>query len=285
MLLGGAGIDSDVLHQSDCVMSDWQPELYNRFRRYRAEPFEHIAERLPIAANDTIADLGCGSGDNTVELARRLEGGRACGIDLSPAMIAAAEKLRAGLPDDLRARLSFAVGNIAQLNEANAYSIIFSNAALQWLRDHREVLSRWFRALGRGGAMVVQMPANESETAKMELSEMVLEPRWAAMLGPVGRPFSEVPPQDYYRRIMGEIGFAEIDCYYRTFHHPMNSPAEVVQWYRSTGLRPFLDALPAERHEEFLNEYNARLERGYGTSGALIFDFKRLFLWGRRPAA
>lgn len=267
-------------------MSDWQPDLYNRFRRYRAEPFEHIAERLPIAASDTIADLGCGPGDNTVELARRLGDGRARGIDLSSAMIAAAEKLRAGLPDDLRARLSFAVGDIAQLSDADAAcSIVFSNAALQWLRDHRAVLSRWFRALTAGGRMVVQMPANECETAKMELSEMVLEPRWAAMLGPVARPFSKVPPPEHYRRILGEIGFAEVDCYYHTFHHPMNSPAEVVQWYRSTGLRPFLDALAADRHEEFLNAYGERLERAYGTSGAMTFDFKRLFLWGRRPAA
>jgi trans-aconitate 2-methyltransferase len=265
-------------------MTDWQPDLYNRFRRYRAEPFEHILERLPIAGGDTIADLGCGPGDNTVELARRLASGNAHGIDLSPAMIAAAEKLRAGLPEDLRARLSFAVGDIAQPADALAYSIIFSNAALQWLRDHRGVLSRWFRALAAGGRMVVQMPANESETAKMELSEMVLEPRWAAMLGPVDRPFIEVPRPEHYRRILSEIGFTEVDCYYHTFHHPMNSPAEVVQWYRSTGLRPFLYALSVERHEEFLNAYGQRLERAYGTSGAMTFNFKRLFLWGRRPA-
>ena len=119
-------------------------------------------------------------------------------------MIAAAEKLRAGLPDGLRARLSFAVGDIAQLSGADAdYSMVFSNAALQWLRDHRAVLSRWFRALAPGGRMVVQMPANESETAKMELSEMVLEPRWAAMLGPIDHPFSKVPPPEYYAAMLG----------------------------------------------------------------------------------
>jgi len=266
-------------------MSDWQPELYNRFRRYRAEPFEHIAGRLAIAPDATIADLGCGPGDNTVALARRLTGGSARGIDSSPAMIEAAGKLRAGLPDELRERLSFAIGDIAQLEPRRRYSIVFSNAALHWLREHRAVLARWFGALAPGGTMVVQMPANESETAKLELSRMVLEPRWASLLGPVDRPFGEVAPPEHYERIMREIGFAEIDCYYRTFHHPMNSPAEVVQWYRSTGLRPYLDALPKDRHAEFLGAYGERLERAYGTSGAMIFDFKRLFLWGRGLAA
>ena len=52
-------------------MTDWDPELYNRFRRYRAEPFEAILQRLELGAGERIVDLGCGSGENTVELARR----------------------------------------------------------------------------------------------------------------------------------------------------------------------------------------------------------------------
>jgi transcriptional regulator GlxA family with amidase domain len=30
------------------LMADWDPELYNRFRRYRAEPVEHILSRLQL---------------------------------------------------------------------------------------------------------------------------------------------------------------------------------------------------------------------------------------------
>ncbi|MGO9268502.1 MAG: hypothetical protein ACLQBA_27050 [Candidatus Binataceae bacterium] len=55
-------------------MSDWDPEFYNRFRRYRAEPFELILARLAVRPDDTIVDLGCGSGENTIELARRAIG-------------------------------------------------------------------------------------------------------------------------------------------------------------------------------------------------------------------
>jgi trans-aconitate methyltransferase len=48
-------------------------------------------------------------------------------------------------------------------------------------------------------------------------------------------------------------------------------------------LRPFLDALPKERHDEFLEQLTTRLNAAYGTSGPMTFDFKRLFIWGRRP--
>ncbi len=266
-------------------MSDWEPELYNRFRRYRAEPVEAILSRLRISGDDRIADLGCGPGENTIELARRALHGTVCGIDLSPAMIEAAQKNQALLSPEIRDRLTFRVGDIANLEADREYSIIFSNAALQWIPHHREVLSRWFRALTPGGRMVVQMPANDRETAKVSLSTLAREEQWRAMLSGVDQSFREVPPPEKYESILRDIGFVEIDCYHHTFHHPMQSPAEVVEWYRATGLRPFINALPEQSRPAFLDAYRKRLEQAYGTTGALTFDFKRLFIWGRRPAA
>lgn len=265
-------------------MSDWEPDLYNRFRRYRAEPFELILARLHIAGDERISDLGCGTGENAIELARRAIHGHVDGIDLSPAMIEAAQKTRAALPAEHRDRLDFRVGDIANLDVEKKYAIVFSNAALQWIPKHREVLARWFRALVPGGRMVVQMPANDRETAKVELSGLAREEPWRALLSGVDQSFREIPPPDKYDEILREVGFSEIDCHYHTFHHPMQSPSEVVEWYRATGLRPFINALPADRHQAFLDGYRRRLEQGYGTTGLMTFDFKRLFIWGRRPA-
>src|SRR5260370_34671671 len=107
--------------------NDWDAQLYNRFRSYRAEPFEHILERLPIGDSERIVDLGCGSGENTIELIRRAQHGSATGIDSSPAMIEAANKLRVGLDSAIRDRIEFRLGNIAGFREPAVYSIIFSN--------------------------------------------------------------------------------------------------------------------------------------------------------------
>ena len=264
-------------------MADWNPQLYNRFRRFRAEPVEHILSRLRLGEAERVFDLGCGPGENTVELALRATRSHVHGIDLSPAMIESANKLRANQPPELQARISFAVGDIASLPADSRCGVIFSNAALQWLRHHREVLTSWFGALTLGGQLVVQMPANEQETGKLALSALAHEDTWRDALGGIDESFREVPPPEHYARVLDEIGYTDVDCYYVTFHHPLEHAGDVAEWYRSTGLRRFLDALPEARHEEFVGAYRASLERAYGTTGAITFDFRRLFIWGRRP--
>jgi trans-aconitate 2-methyltransferase len=264
-------------------MPDWNPQLYNRFRGYRAEPVEHILSRLPLDGGERILDLGCGPGENTLELARRAARATAHGIDLSPAMIESASQLRARQPPELKERLSFAVGDIGELAGIGAFNVIFSNAAMQWLRHHRKVLTSWYGALESDGRMVVQMPANEHETGKVELSALAQSPRWRDRLGGLDQSFREVPSPEHYAKMLTEIGFTDVDCYHVTFLHPLERPDDVVQWYRATGLRPFLDVLPESQHDEFLHEYRERLERAYGTTGPMTFNFRRLFIWGRRP--
>jgi trans-aconitate 2-methyltransferase len=267
-------------------VSDWDPELYNRFRRYRAEPVTHILSRLRFGADESekIIDLGCGSGENTLELARRSPRGSILGVDGSPAMIEAARKLLDREPAALKRRTSFELLNVPEFRADRAYTLIFSNATFQWIPDQRALFAACFDALRPGGTIVVQMPANETETAKMEIGKLAREAPWNTMLGGREHAFHEEPPE-FYAAMLAKVGYDNIDCYHLTFHHPMDRPADVVQWYRSTGLRPFLDAIPKDRHGEFLDQLTARLNAAYGTSGAMTFDFKRLFIWGRRPRA
>jgi trans-aconitate 2-methyltransferase len=264
-------------------MADWDPELYNRFRRYRAEPVEHILSRLRVGDAEQVIDLGCGSGENTLELARRSPHGAALGVDGSPAMIEAARKLLEAEAADLRRQVSFELLDVPEFRAVRAYTLIFSNATFQWIADQRALFAACFDALRPGGAIVVQMPANETETAKMEIGRLAREAPWNAMLGGRERAFNE-EPAEFYAAMLAGLGYDRVDCYHVTFHHPMERPGDVVQWYRSTGLRQYLEAIPKDRHDEFLAQLNARLEQAYGTSGPMTFDFKRLFIWGRRPA-
>jgi trans-aconitate 2-methyltransferase len=266
-------------------MQDWDPALYNRFRRYRAAPVEWILQRLALQPDDVILDLGCGDGENTLELVRRVTEGHVTGLDSSPAMLARAASLYAALPAELGNRVNFVAGDFRTIEANQEYSVVFSNAALQWSRNHRDVLTRWFRALKPAGRMVVQVPANHHETAQMTLGALAGEAPWRDFIGGLETPSHSVEGPENYRAMLETIGFVGVDCYYHTFDHPMENPAAIVEFCRATALRPFLDGLPAERHAEFIEDFTQRLEDAYGTRAPLIFHFRRLFLWARRPDA
>jgi trans-aconitate 2-methyltransferase len=264
-------------------MADWNPELYNRFRRYREEPFLAILERLKLRGDESIVDLGCGNGENTIELARRTPRGRAVGIDSSPAMIEAANKVLEGTAPELRDRVTFRIGDVGEFSADREYSIVFSNATLQWVPGHREVFGRIFTALVPGGRVIVQMPKNDRETAQRTILKLAGESPWKEMLGSVTVPSRSVPGSDHYDNLLTQIGFVEVDCYDHVFQHPMGNPSDVIEWSRATALRPFLSAIPENRHQDFIAALSDRLNAAYGTDGPLIFPFRRLFIWGRRP--
>src|SRR6202790_1993507 len=198
-------------------MADWNPDLYNRFRRYREEPFLAILERLKLRGDETIVDLGCGSGENTLELARRAPRGRVAGLDSSAAMINAAHKAVESALPDLRNRIEFSLGDISEFNAAGEYSrkfsVVFSNAALQWVPGHREIFKRIYDALIPDGRVVVQMPKNDRETAQITILQLASEPPWKELLTPVTVPSRAVPGPERYNKLLSELGFVDVDCY------------------------------------------------------------------------
>lgn len=265
-------------------MADWDPELYNRFSQYRAEPVRMMIEWLAPGRGERIIDLGCGSGENTIELARRADGSMIEGVDSSPAMIDRASKLRAGLDPAIARRVKFTIGDMRDFSARDQYTIIFSNAALQWVADHSQVLTACYRALRPRGRLAVQVPANEHETAQATMHAMAADAPWREWLAAVRTPSDRsVRPPGEYAAMLAEIGYTDMDCHYHEFRHPMNGVEEVVEFSRATSLRPFLERLPPRRHEAFLAELTRRLEDAYATRGPLTFHFRRLFIWGRRP--
>ena len=133
--------------------------------------------------------------------------------------------------------------------------------------------------------MVVQVPANDIETAQLTMVALAHEEPWSALIGGLYTPSRTVAAPEVYSAMLREIGYVDVSCYYHTFRHPMGSPAEIVEWSRATALRPFLERLPEDKQPSFVAELTRRLERAYGTDGPLVFNFRRLFMWARRPAA
>src|SRR5919107_3703650 len=119
---------------------DWNPEQYGRFHDERARPFFDLLDLVQPRPEMLVVDLGCGTGELTREMHRRLAARETIGIDNSPAMLAKSEAF-AG--DGLR----FQPGDIGAFTSEGDYDLVFSNAALHWIPNHEALLPRLVAAL------------------------------------------------------------------------------------------------------------------------------------------
>ncbi len=117
---------------------------YREASSHQKEWGKNLIEELDLSGTERILDLGCGDGALTARLAELVPRGHVTGIDASSGMIDAAAKHRAD-------NLSFVLKDINDLDYADEFEVVFSNAALHWVLDHDDLLAKVHRALGNGG--------------------------------------------------------------------------------------------------------------------------------------
>jgi trans-aconitate 2-methyltransferase len=255
-------------------MPTWNAEQYLRFGDERTRPCRELAARIAFASPDLVIDLGCGPGNSTAVLAERWPKAELTGLDSSPEMIAAAR--RAG------PRCAWRVGDIAGwAKEANQiYDVVFSNAALQWVDDHSAVFPMLLSQVAPGGALALQMPGNHDAPAQRLMRELAASPIWRDRF-PMGRVREwHVHDLATYYDILAPTA-AAVDIWQTEYLHILADSAAIVEWYKGTGLRPFMDALDDEAERvDFLAQYLERIDEAYPArgDGRVAFPFRRLFM-------
>jgi trans-aconitate 2-methyltransferase len=254
------------------AMDAWDPERYGRFAAERAQPFHDLLALVRPVPGGRVVDLGCGAGELTVRLHRRLEAGETLGLDSSPAMLARAEGLT-------RAGLRFELGDIAGFS-AGGWDVIFSNAALHWLPDHQDLFGRLADLLDPGGQLAVQMPANHDHPSHLVAAEVAGTEPFRTALGGYRR-VSPVREPEWYAELLDRIGLVTQHVRLQVYLHRLAARDEVVEWVRGTLLTDYAARMPPGLFEEFLTAYRERLLPRLDDSRPYRYPFKRLLLWGR----
>ena len=255
-------------------MPTWDAKQYLRFNDQRTRPCRELAARVGVEVPGRVIDLGCGPGNSTAVLAERWPKCKLTGLDSSPDMIAAARKSNP--------QMDWQVGDIAAWAENNreAYDIIFSNAALQWVDNHAALFPKLLTRVAGGGALAIQMPGNFDAPAHLIMREMAASEAWRGHFPAGGIREWHVHGLAAYYDILAPVAGA-VDFWETEYLHVMEDAAGIVEWYKGTGLRPFLDALAGdELKARFLAEYLEHIRRAYQVrrDGRVIFPFRRLFL-------
>lgn len=259
--------------------AEWDPERYLRYADERGRPFVDLIGRVLAEQPATVVDLGCGPGNLTALLAERWPQAQILGMDSSASMI---DRARADLADS---GIEFVTGDLRDwVGEIvpGSIDVLVTNATLQWLPDHLELLPSLLATVAPGGWFACQVPGNFSEPSHVLRSELAAEPRYAEHTAGVETPTSADPAT--YLRILADAGL-EPDVWETTYLHVLTGEDPVFTWVSGTGARPTLQALPDDLRGEFEAEFKRRLAQAYPADdqGRVLLPFRRIFLVGRRP--
>ncbi len=254
----------------------WDAEKYDLTHAPQIDAGRELIEMAGVSAGDSILDIGCGTGTLTVELARLAHKGEIVGIDPSKDMLDRAK-------DKCSAMSNISLRNIpAQAMDFNgAFDLVFSNSALQWIKEQEDVIARTYRALKSNGRIAVQMPAKDfcwtlTENIHSAISALGLEKKYNRMESPWRFPLKE----EMHGFLM-DAGFGNINIFFRDYVLLFESINEVLEWGVSAGLRPFLTPLSKKKQERFKYAFAMGFEN-YRTEKGIEFNFKRLFAFAEK---
>lgn len=248
-------------------MSEWKPDLYLKYEKQRSLPARDLVHRLRHLKPKRIVDLGCGPGNSTLLLKDEFSDAEIIGIDNSVKMIEKAKKMH---PD-----LQFFVCNVNDWNEKT--DLMYSNACLHWLSDHQMLFPKLVSLLNEGGTLAVQMPMNENEPLYRIIKETAQKMPYDFSNAYFEK--HELLRPEQYVELLSECA-SNVEVWETVYYHEMDSCEDLLDWVRSTRLRPYLDCLNGKEQVLFEEEILKEVKRQYQVmkNGKIMFKFRRLFL-------
>lgn len=256
----------------------WDPLKYVQFGDYRDRPFFDLTGRIHADQPRHVVDLGCGPGNLTASLAQRWPQAKVVGIDSSAEMLAKAAVLA-----ESQSGLGFGLADIAEWMPAADTDVVVTNAALQWVPGHQDMLPNWLAALKPGAWFGMQVPGNFNAPSHVLMRELAGSARWSPQLAGVLRGGESVGEPADYLRIMLDAG-CTADAWETSYQQVLPGTDPVLEWVRGTALRAVLAVLSDDEGRAFESQYAAALREAYpGTPHGTIFPFRRIFAVAQKP--
>lgn len=249
---------------------------YEKASAHQEEWGLQLIGELDLRGDERVLDLGCGDGRLTAELARRVGQGRVLGIDASERMIEAARRRAA---ENLR----FEVTDIDALHRAGEFDVVFSNAALHWIKDHARMLHNVFRALRPRGMIRFNFAGdgNCSHFFKVIRQAMAL-PAYRAYFDDFDWPWF-MPTVQEYETLLRRSDFGDSKVWQQNADRFFPDADAMIRWIDQPSLVPFLECITEsdqQRFRAFVVEQMLAMTRQ--ADGRCFETFRRINVWAQK---
>ncbi len=248
-------------------MDSWNPEQYSLFQVERSQPFWDLIGKVNFSGVKSLLDVGCGTGELTAQVHKKMQLSESLGIDASPSMMDKTSAYQAP-------GLSFQLADVMTFVPSRPYDLILSNAALQWVEDHKALFLRMINWLAPKGQLAVQMPVNFDHPSHFLAADVAQEMKLQIRIPPLLAP-------ETYAELLWRNGMEAIDVSIKVYLHPLKSGHEVIEWTKGALLTFYQKQLDLAGYKKFLEQYTRRLLLVTG-EGPYLYPYKRIFIVARR---
>ena len=231
---------------------------------------EKLLEHAGIAAGESVLDVGCGGGLNSIEIANRVGAtGRVVGVDISPEVL-----MVAGARGGHVTNLEFSEGDAASMSlEADLFSLIFSRFGVMFFADPVNAFINLRRALKPDGRMVfLCWRTMEENTWMMEPARAVHE-----VIPPQGPPPDPDAPgpfslgkRETVVGLLGDAGFQSIDIMALDVGMSVGSLSNTVDYFMKMGPAAAAVANATEAQKTEVKEALGEALKQYETADGVV---------------
>jgi trans-aconitate 2-methyltransferase len=234
----------------DIQTYQWNAVDYAKSSSVQQQWARELIGKLKLKGNEKLLDIGSGDGKVSAEIASCLPNGSIVGIDSSEAMVALAQS---EYSTDVFPNLRFQQGDASRLTFDNEFDVVFSNATLHWILDHRPVLQGIYSSLKYGGNILLQMGGrNNAYEVESIMKKLITKEEWSRYF--IGFSFSYgFYGPDEYRIWLREAGLVakRVELIPKDAKHDGRSGFE--SWVRTTWL-PYTQQVPEDDRELFITQ-------------------------------
>ena len=259
----------NAAHASATGSPDWSATQYLKFEDERTRPARDLLAQIPLEDPARVVDIGCGPGNSTELLVARWPQAKVSGFDTSPDMIAKARQRLPGVTFELADAATLVACRSGRCDLRQCGVPVVAGASGDPVAA---------AAIAGDGRRACGADAGQSDGAVACADAR--DGRGDAVFGQACRCGRAPLPAvgSYYDLLCGHS--ARLDIWHTIYNHPLADAAAIVEWVKSTGLKPFLDPLEEGERRRFLQAYQARIAEAYPaqSDGKVLLRFPRLFI-------
>ena len=245
----------------------WNTKQYLKFGNERTQPCLDLINKLNHEYNN-ILDLGCGPGNSTIQLQNRFDNSKIIGFDIDENML---KKAKEDNPN-----IEFIKG--VAPNDFNKFEekfdLVFSNACSHWIENQEALIDGVSNIINENGAFAVQIPLTDEAVFYKTLYELIDE-KWIKLKSI--KNFYNLNDMEYYNLLIKK--FNKVSIWKSEYYHTVENKDSIIEWYKGSGLRPYLEKLEKAEKEEFLYDLREKIDDKYTEldDGRVFLIIPRLF--------